>query len=116
MGRLPQEEPRVTRHFLDESLEDITFTNMRFDPKYLQGNEKNAVVFRMELNAFHHARGRVPPKWWCRELESITQRPLQYYWVESNEEETNDLVLVFKKEIPLGGTVGEDDNNAAVLI
>ena len=82
MGRLPQEEPRVTRHFLDESLEDITFTNMKFDPKYLQGNEKNAVVFRMEQNAFHHARGRVPPKWWCRELESITQWPLQYYWVE----------------------------------
>ena len=88
---------------------------MKFDPKYLQGNEKNAVVFRMEQNAFH-ARGRVPPKWWCRELESITQWPFQYYWFESNEEETNDLVLVFKKEIPSGGTLGEDYNNAAVLI
>ena len=52
MGRLPQEEPRVTRHFLDESLEDITFTNTKFDPKYLQGNEKNAVVLEWSKMPF----------------------------------------------------------------
>ena len=99
LKKLPQAEDCVKVHFLDESLEYITFTNMKFDPKYLQAQEKaSAVVFVMEQNAFH-ARGRVPTKRWCEQLESITQWPFQYYWVERNGEETNDLVLVFKKAI-----------------
>ena len=36
MKKLPQAENRVKLHFLDQSLEDITFTSMKFDPKYLQ--------------------------------------------------------------------------------
>ena len=70
-------------------------------------------LFKMEQNAFH-ASGRVPPKWWCRQLESITQWPFQ--WVESNGEETDDLALVSKKEITSGGIEGESDKNAAVFV
>ena len=54
MKKLPQAENRVKVHFLDKSLEDITFTSMKFDPKYLQAQEKaSAMVFAMEKNAFH---------------------------------------------------------------
>ena len=114
LKKLPQAENRVKVHFLDESLEDITFTNMKFDPKHLQAQEKaSAVVFAMEKNAFH-ARGRVPTKRWCELLESITQWPFQYYWVEWNEKETNDLVLVFKKGRG-GGKEGESDPSADVF-
>ena len=111
LKKLPQVEDSVKVHFLDESLEYITFTNMKFDPKYLQAQEKaSAVVFVMEQNAFH-ARGRVPTKRWCEQLESITQWPFQYYWVERNGKETNDLVLVFKKGRG-GGKEGESDPSA----
>ena len=81
---------------------------------YLQAQEKaGAVVFVMEQNAFH-ARGQVPTKRWCEQLEGITQWPFQYYWVERNGKETNDLVLVFKKGRG-GGKEGESDPSADVF-
>ena len=109
LKKLPQAENRVMVHFLDQSLEDITFTNKKFDPEYLQAQEKaSAVVFAMQKNAFH-ARGRVPTKqWchWCELLESITQ------WLF--QKRTNDLVLVFKKGRG-GGKEGEIDPSADVF-
>ena len=114
LKKLPQTEDHVKVYFLDEFLEDITFTNMKFDPKYLQAQEKaSAVVFEMEQNVFH-AQGRVPTKRWCQQLECITQWPFQYYWVEWNGKETNDLVLVFKKGRG-GGKEGESDPSADVF-
>ena len=50
------------------------------------------MVFQMKPKAFSN---RVPTEEWCRELESITQWPFQYFWAELNGDETNDLVLVF---------------------
>ena len=92
LKKLPQRESKVVVNYLDEFLECITFTNMKFNPRRLRSCEKaTAVVFQMKPKAFP---GRVPSNKWCRELESITQWPFQYYWAELNGRETNDLVLV----------------------
>ena len=93
LKKLPKTEANVEVHYLDEFLEYITYTNMKFDSVKL--DKANAMVFQMEPEAFCN---RVPTKKWCRELESITQWPFQYYWAELNGNETNDLVLVFRND------------------
>ena len=96
LKKLPRKEPKVVVEYLDEFLERITFTNMKFDPRNLHSFDKStAVVFQMEPDAF---RNRVPTVKWCRRLESITQWPFQYYWAELDGKGTNDLVLVFRKD------------------
>ena len=96
LKKLPPKHPKVVVNYLDEFLEHITFTNMKFNPRRLRSCEKaTAVVFQMKPKAF---LGRVPSNKWCRELESITQWPFQYYWAELNGRETNDLVLVFRND------------------
>ena len=96
LKKLPETMPNVKVQYLDESLEYITYTNVKFNPGTCSLIEKdNAMVFQLEPNAFP---GRIPSKKWCQELESITQWPFQYYWAELNKEETNDLVLVFRNE------------------
>ena len=96
LKKLPQTEPKVVVNYLDQFLEHIIFTNMKFNPRRLRSCEKaTAVVFQMRPSAF---RNRIPSKVWCRELESITQWPFQYHWAELNGRETNDLVLVFRND------------------
>ena len=94
LKKLPKTEPNAKVYYLDEYLERITFTNMKFSSRKLV-DKANAMVFQMEPKAF---RNRVPTKKWCRELESITQWPFQYYWAELKGKETNDLVLVFRND------------------
>ena len=93
LKKLPKAEPNVKSYYLDEFLEHITFKSMKFNPIKL--DKANAVVFQMKPNAFP---GHVPSNKWCRELESITQWPFQYYWAELNGRETNNLVLVFSDD------------------
>ena len=72
---------RVTVYFLDEYLETVTFTNLKFnlrDNMHLLPQVKTyGVVFSMQPRAF---KKHLPPNWWCRQLESIAQWPFQYYW------------------------------------
>ncbi len=84
---------------LDDYLGKVTFTNMKFDSKYLKSHLKaKAIVLPLEADAF---KDRVPTTKWCDELDSIAQMPFQYYWFDdrSRDEQTNDLVVVIKGEI-----------------
>ena len=104
LKKLPPKEPKVVVDYLDGFLQHITFTNMKFDPKQDSIDKSTAVVFQMEPNAF---RNRVPTNKWCQRLESITQWPFQYYWAVldgDDGDETNDLVLVFRKDYTGTGT------------
>ena len=92
---------RVTVYFLDEYLETVTFTNLKFnlrDNMHLLPQVKTyGVVFSMRPRAF---KKHLPPYWWCRQLESIAQWPFQYYWFRKerlDRSESDDLVLVFRK-------------------
>ena len=63
LKKLPQTEPTVMVNYLDQFLERIIFTNMKFNPRRLRSCEKaTAVVFQMRPSAF---RNRVPSKVWC---------------------------------------------------
>ena len=96
---LKQMKDGVKIIFLDKYFDEITFTNMKFDiksnPHHLLSLVKTfGVVFQMELGF----NDQLPTKKWCRKLESITQWPFQYYWIEDEGKPTNNLVLVFLPE------------------
>ena len=103
LKQLPQVKEGVKVYFLDEFLDKITFTSMKFDIKHhpylLSFVKASGVVFQMDPASF---RNRVPTVKWCKQLESITQWPFQYYWIEENGQPTNNLVLVFKPDITAG--------------
>ena len=78
--------------FLDQ--ESITFTEWKFNANFIpEGSTR--VVLHMEPGAFPNNK---PTDDWCREVDAITQWPFQYYWAGEYENESEDLVLVFKQE------------------
>lgn len=93
-------DDRVVVEPLDEYLERVTFTNMKFnlhDNRHLLPQvQKCGVVFSMTPNAFPRHQ---PTRTWCRRLESIAQWPFQYYWFDQQNHLTNDLVLVFTSRL-----------------
>ena len=76
LKKLPKSEPNVKVYYLDDYLEYITYTNKKFKPTE-KFDKASAMVFQMKPKAFSN---RVPTEEWCRELESITQWPFQYFW------------------------------------
>ena len=81
---------------LDNHTTEFTFINRKFNIK----NEKLqkivsecGIVFSMEPYAF--GENCIPTEKWCNRLESIVQRPFQYYWIELDDSPTDDLVVVF---------------------
>ena len=87
---------------LDDYLERVTFTNMKFN---LRGNKHllpmvraYGVVFSMEPRAFPRQQPTRRPRW-CVQLESIAQWPFQYYWFEKDHKPMDDLVLVFRSRL-----------------
>ena len=93
-------ERKLSLHYLDDFLKDVTFTNLKFR---LEGNEhlkpfirQSGVVFKIEKGQFKNG---VPPYWWSRKVDSIAQWPFQYYWVEEKDDfQSNHLVLTFKHD------------------
>ena len=96
---LGKESESVKVGYLDNRLEKITFTNMRFKPtdKYFSPQVKaNSIVLTMKKKPF---KKRIPTKEWVQQLENLAQRPFQYYWLKSEDEtspETDDLLIYFK--------------------
>ena len=89
---------RVEIKPLDECLEKLAFTVMKFDISnklVRQIVHSCGVVFTMVPGAF---KNRIPTRDWLNQLEGIAQWPCQYYWFERNQTQTNDLVIVFKRD------------------
>lgn len=82
---------------LDQYLEQVTFTNMKFhfsNPNVRSMVCAFGVVFRMEEEAFKP--NRVPTDDWIDSLDSLAQWPSQYYWFDHKRSLKNDLVVVFR--------------------
>ena len=88
---------KIEIYYLDKSLEQITFTSMDFNyhSKYLQTQARvYGVVVTMIPNAF---QGKLLSKHWIQTIEKVAQWPFQYYWITKGQE-TDDLLVVFKKD------------------
>ena len=94
---------RVVVQHLDDYLENITFTNMKF---HISNQEvwkvvcEYGVMFSMEPDTFPN---QVPTDWWIKQVESIAQWPFQFFWYDDHDctqqtEVSNTLVLVFKSD------------------
>lgn len=96
---------RVVVQYLDNYLENITFTNMKF---HISNQEvwkvvcEYGVMFSMKPKAFPN---QIPTDWWIKQIESIAQWPFQFFWYDDVDhdhvqqmEASNTLVLVFKSD------------------
>lgn len=94
---------RLTIRTLNECLDKVTFTNMKFDisNEALRNTvDESGVVFTMKSHAFPN---HVPTYDWVKQLETITKWPFQYYWFTDDEQSTTDnLVVVFKRDDKAG--------------
>ena len=92
---------RVTVSSLDPYLNDITFTNMKFNymnKNFLKMVKNCSIVFTVNVNP-RSFPGYVPTDQWMRRLEEIAERPCQYYWYHHPEiGRTSKLVIVFKRD------------------
>jgi uncharacterized LabA/DUF88 family protein len=87
---------RVIVKHLDDYLENITFTNMKFQIPNQEVVCEYGVMFSMKPNVFPK---RMPTDWWIKQVESIAQWPFQYFWYDLQQmEASNTLVLVFKPD------------------
>ena len=92
---------RVKVSDLDQYLEKVTFTSMKFNisnPNFRSMVCAFGIVFAMKEGAF--SPSRVPTNEWIDYLDSLAQWPSQYYWFDHKTSITNDLVVVFK---PISG-------------
>ena len=94
-----EHKERVKIKELDNYIDKITFTSMKFniskkDKFLLQKVKEGGIVFTMENKAF---KNRIPSYSWCNQLESLTQWPFQYYWFELRGQKTDHLVIVFRE-------------------
>ena len=95
---------------LDQYLEIVTFTNMKFNisnPKVRSMVCAYGIVFTMNEGAF--SPNRVPTEDWIDSLDGLAQWPSQYYWFEHRTSSTKnpDLVVVFR---PVSGKRFDVDN------
>ena len=92
---------RVTVSSLDPYLNDITFTNMKFNytnKNFLEMVKNSSLVFTI-LPDSKWFPGYVPTDQWMRRLEEIAEQPCQYYWYHHPKiGQTNKLVIVFKRD------------------
>ena len=84
---------------LDQYLEKVTFTNMKFNisnPKVRSMVCAYGIVFTMNEGAF--SPRQVPTADWIDSLESLAHWPIQYYWFRHRTSSTKnpDLVVVFR--------------------
>lgn len=96
---------------LDSYLDTISFSKNELDVVLGKGKKNlqqwrhrqlakpHGIVFTMKPGAFSH--GNVS-KEWIENLEVITKWPLQYYWFIEGKEKTNDLVVIFKRDVLAG--------------
>ena len=98
---------RVTVSSLDQYLNDITFTNMKFNytnKNFLEMVKNSSLVFTVNAESKSFP-GYVPTDQWMRKLEEIAERPCQYYWYHHPKiGQTSKLVIVFKRDSK--GTTG----------
>lgn len=94
---------RLKIRTLNECLDKVTFTNMKFDisNEALRNTvDESGVVFTMKPHAFFN---HVPTYDWVKQLETITKWPFQYYWFTDDEQTiTDNLVVVFKQDDKAG--------------
>ena len=92
---------RVTVSSLDPYLNDITFTNMKFNytnKNFLQRVKNSSLVFTVNADS-NSFSGYIPTDQWMRRLDEIAERPCQYYWYHHPKIGwTSKLVIVFKRE------------------
>ena len=96
-----QHKDRVKVSDLDQYLEKVTFTNMKFNisnPNVRSMVCAYGIVLTMEKEAF--SKNRVPTSQWIDNLDSLAQWPSQYYWFDHKTRPNNDLVVVFR---PISG-------------
>ena len=96
-----QHSDRVKVSDLDQYLEKVTFTNMKFkisNPSVRSMVCAFGIVFTMEKGAF--SPSRVPTNEWIDNLDSLALWPSQYYWFNHKSSPKNDLVVVFR---PISG-------------
>ena len=96
-----QHKDRVSVSDLDQYLEKVTFTNMKFNisnPKVRSMVCAYGIVLTMKKEAF--SKNRVPTNEWIDCLDSLAQWPSQYYWFDHKTRPNNELIVVFR---PIGG-------------
>jgi uncharacterized LabA/DUF88 family protein len=96
---------RVSVSSLDPYLNDITFTNKKFNysnKNFLEMVKKSSVVLTVSANSTSFP-GRVPTDQWMTKLEEIARWPCQYFWYNHPVTgRTNKLVVVFKDDSKAG--------------
>ena len=91
---LSRENADVICEPLDNHMRDIVFTNNKFPATDDNIPKECSAVLTIEQNVFPKRIIDPTGEWWLK-LEKIIQWPAQYGWLTHNEEETNDLLLVF---------------------
>ena len=92
---------RVTVSSLDPYLNDITFTNMKFNytnKNFLEVVKDSSLVFTVNADSTSFP-GYIPTDQWMTRLEETAERPCQYYWYHHPKiGQTSKLVIVFKRD------------------
>ena len=107
-----EESDRVKIISLDDYLDKISFSQNELDVVLMKGRKNLSqwrhrqlakpygIVFTIQPGTF--SNGNVS-KEWVENLEAITKWPLQYYWfIEGKDSRTNDLVVIFKRDVLAG--------------
>ena len=96
---------RVSVSSLDSYLNDVVFTNMKFNfsnKNFLEMVKKSSVVLTVSADSSSFP-GYVPTDQWMRKLEELAQWPCQYCWYNHPETgRTDKLVVIFKDDSKAG--------------
>ena len=106
LQRLQQKHKnRVSVSSLDPYLNDVVFTNMKFNysnRNFLEMVKKSSIVLTVSADSTSFP-GHVPTYQWMSKLEELAQWPCQYCWYNHPETgRTNKLVVVFKDDSKAG--------------
>ena len=77
---------------LDNHMTEVVFTNNKFPVSQYEIPKDCSAVLTMEPGCF--PKRVIDSEWWNK-LESIAQWPVQYLWIIKDDEETDDMLLVF---------------------
>ena len=77
---------------LDNHLMDVVFTNNKFPAANYPIPADSSAVLEIKPDSFPK---RVIDSDWWKQLESIAQWPVQYWWLINDDKVTDDLLLVF---------------------